>query len=262
MRLLSIVLALVCASCAKPHGVDVRFYSANGYEFSESERGDIQSIADATAMEVRHLLPALPRELSLHVQPATSVIPETGETAYASLPNFIGWMVDPHHAGGAGATAQRELRATLFHELHHLVRYAAVGKPESLMADVVADGLATVFERDAAGASPPWGAYPEDAADWLRELRALPPDADHGYWLTAIHADGRRWIGMRAGAYLVDRAIAASGKSAATLVSTSTKEIVDYVDVRLTFSARGPLGPSPTSNSTLSPSRRSSRPSP
>jgi hypothetical protein len=36
----------------------------------------------------------------------------------------------------------------------------------------------------------------------------------------------------------------------------------DYVEVRRTFSARGPLGPSPTSNSTLSPSRKSAIPSP
>lgn len=35
-----------------------------------------------------------------------------------------------------------------------------------------------------------------------------------------------------------------------------------YVEVRRTFSARGPLGPSLTSNSTLSPSRRLSNPSP
>ena len=34
------------------------------------------------------------------------------------------------------------------------------------------------------------------------------------------------------------------------------------VDVRRTFSARGPFGPSPTSNSTESPSRRSLIPSP
>jgi len=36
----------------------------------------------------------------------------------------------------------------------------------------------------------------------------------------------------------------------------------DYVEVRRTFSARGPLGPCATSNSTLSPSRRSAIPSP
>ncbi len=207
--------------------MDIRFYSSKDYNFSDAERGDIQTIADATAIEVRRFLPALPRDLALRVQPSASVIPETGETGYATLPNSMGWLVDPHHAGGVSATIQRELRASLFHELHHLVRDATAGKPESLMDDVVSEGMATVFERDAAGASPPWGVYTQDAANWVRELSALPPDADHGYWLTAIHADGRRWIGIRAGAYLVDRAVRASGKSAAALVSASTQEIVE-----------------------------------
>lgn len=223
----STLLVIICASCAKPAAVDVRFYSSGDYKFSDAERGDIQTIADATSVEVRRFLPALPRDLALRVQPSASAIPETGETGYATLPNSIGWLVDPHHAGGVGATIQRELRVALFRELHQLVRYTAVGKPESLMDDVVTEGMATVFERDAAGASPPWGAYTQDAADWVTELSALPPDADHGYWLTAIHADGRRWIGIRAGAYLVDRAVRASGKSAAALVSASTQDIVE-----------------------------------
>jgi len=132
----SILLVVACASCAKPAGVDVRFYSSKDYNFSDAERGDIQAIADATAIEVRRLLPALPRDLALRAQPSASVIPETGETGYATLPNSIGW-------------------------------------------------------------------------------------------LTAIHADGRRWIGIRAGAYLVDRAVKASGKSAAALVSASTQDIVE-----------------------------------
>src|SRR4051812_42819306 len=46
-------------------------------------------------------------------------------------------------------------------------------------------------------------------------------------WLTKVHQDGRRWIGMRAGAYLVDRATKAAGKSAADLVSASTTDVMD-----------------------------------
>jgi hypothetical protein len=69
--------------------------------------------------------------------------------------------------------------------------------------------------------------YPENVADWVNELMALPPGAGTSYWVRARHPDGRRWIGMRAGTYLVDRAMKATGKSAADLVSTSTEEVVD-----------------------------------
>jgi uncharacterized protein YjaZ len=158
--------------------------------------------------------------------PSTHVVAETGEDGYSIQPNSVGWLVDPHHPGGVAATVKRELRGTLFHELHHLLRYAVVGTPTTLMDNVIAEGMATVFERDGAGASPPWGKYPANVADWVTELRALPPDADQSYWLAKRHDDGRQWIGMRAGAYLVDRAMRASGESFAQLVSTPTGDVI------------------------------------
>src|SRR6187401_2478307 len=52
------------------------------------------------------------------------------------------------------------------------------------------------------------------------------------------------------------------GRAARSIAQPRDHLLFLYVDVRRTFSARGPFGPWPTSNSTLSPSRRSSRPSP
>jgi hypothetical protein len=220
------LLAVVWIPSCRNHDVAVEFYSANGYQFSQSERQAIETVANATSTEVRRFLPALPHHLVLRVQPAARVIPETGETGYAVLPNSVGWMVDPNHFGGASATIQRELRATLFHEFHHLVRYAALGEPESLLGEVIGEGMATVFERDAAGTSPPWGMYPKDVMNWVTELSALPPNADRSYWMTKSHADGRRWVGMRAGTYLVDQAMRASGRSSAQLVSTPDDAVI------------------------------------
>lgn len=40
------------------------------------------------------------------------------------------------------------------------------------------------------------------------------------------HPDGRRWIGYRAGVYIVDQAQRKSGLSAAKLVNSSTYEIL------------------------------------
>ena len=52
------------------------------------------------------------------------------------------------------------------------------------------------------------------------------------------HPDGRRWIGYRAGTYIADRAIAASGLSAAQLVLVPTDEILEMagVDMRKSMS--------------------------
>jgi uncharacterized protein YjaZ len=96
---------------------------------------------------------------------------------------------------------------------------------ESLMDRVISEGMATAFERDFAGATYPWGQYPDDVAAWVTELMALPKDAPRDHWMSR-HPDGRRWIGYKAGTYLVDRAIKASGKSAAELVSASTEDVI------------------------------------
>ena len=224
-RWLTVLVVVACAGCAK-HNVTVLFFSANGYSFSDQERMAIQDVADSSVSDIRHLLPMLPRDLMLRVQPGSHVVAETGENGYSTQPNSIGWLVDPRHPGGVAATVHRELRGTLFHEFHHLVRYAAVGTPRSLMDDVIAEGMATAFERDGAGTSPQWGQYPADVAGWVTELLSLPPDADASYWLDTRHADGRRWIGMRAGTYLVDRAMRASGQSFAQLVSTPTETVI------------------------------------
>ena len=69
--------------------------------------------------------------------------------------------------------------------------------------------------------------YP--VADWVTELLALPPGEQHP-WMVR-HPDGRRWIGIKAGTYLVVRAIQASGKSVVDLVSTPTDEIIEMAHV-------------------------------
>ena len=96
------------------------------------------------------------------------------------------------------------------------------------MDRVIGEGMANVFERDFGGASHPWMDYPDNVADWVKELMAQPPTqptAERQGWMTR-HPDGRRWIGHRAGTYLVDLAIRSSGQSAAGLVSTSTADVI------------------------------------
>jgi hypothetical protein len=98
------------------------------------------------------------------------------------------------------------------------------------MDGVVSEGLATAFERDAAGRRPRWGEYSQEAAGWVAELLRLPLTAPYNEWMF-LHPDGRRWIGYRAGTYIADRAIAASGLSAAQLVLVPTDEILKMAGI-------------------------------
>jgi uncharacterized protein YjaZ len=116
------------------------------------------------------------------------------------------------------------LRPTLFHELHHLVRTAAVGG-RRLKDHVIREGLGTAFERDFGGVSPPWGQYPPEVSLWAKEVLAQPDDAPVAQWLFH-HPDGRRWIGLRVGTHLVDCAMKSSGKTSADLVRVPTDALL------------------------------------
>lgn len=99
------------------------------------------------------------------------------------------------------------------------------------MDRVVTEGLATAFERDFGHADPPWGEAGPEMMEWTHELLLQPATASQDDWMSR-HPDGRRWIGMRAGTFIVDRAMRAYGRSAESLVSASTDEVLWLAEVR------------------------------
>ena len=236
MVVVAAVFMTVTMSCGTAErGVSVNF-DDSVHAFTDAERKVIANIADSTFDEVRALLPALAKSVTLDVASGTQVIPETGELGAATAPGRIAWIVDAGRPGGVEAIAKMWLRATLFHEMHHVARgYVMNGgaPPRSFMDGVVSEGLATAFQRDAAGADVPWATYPDEVELWVDELRSLPLHAPYPDWMFQ-HPDGRRWIGYRAGTYIADRAIAASGRSAADLVGTPAAEILALAGVDVT----------------------------
>lgn len=209
--------------------IELRFVDTESHAFTDEERGVIRNVSVSALEEIASHLPDVPPRIELVIQAGDAVIPETGDGGIALAPGQIGWTVDPNRPGGVVAIARASLRPTLFHEVHHLVRGWTVqdGTAGSRMIDAaVSEGMATAFERDAAGAEPPWGAYvAEDVDGWVDELLAVSGLESYATWMFQ-HPDGRRWIGYRAGTYLADRAIAACSCSAADLVSTPTDEIL------------------------------------
>lgn len=129
----------------------VEFVDSEAHVFTEEERRVLLGIAeDAVAAQ----LAGTPDEIVLVVQAGAQVIPETGEGGTALAPRRIGWTVDPRRPAGVLAIARIRLRSTLFHEVHHLVRGWTIegGTAGGWLIDAAAsEGLATAFERDAAG---------------------------------------------------------------------------------------------------------------
>jgi uncharacterized protein YjaZ len=209
------------------------FAHTKAYLFGEDVRLAVQEVCQATEPALQELLPALPPRVELLMVTGTRVIPETGETGNAVTPRLIVWTIDPNRPEGVASIVRSRLRHTLFHEFHHLVRgWVSYGgePPESFMHGVVCEGLATAFERDAAGSNPPWGQYPQDVESWVTELLSLPSSPSYKEWMLQ-HPDGRRWIGYRAGTFIADRAIQSSGLSAAKLAQVPTDDILRIAGV-------------------------------
>lgn len=226
---------LLFAAPSNSLAVQVNFRTTTeNVSFSRQQRQAIKTIANATEAEVRKLLPSLPPGITLEIRTGQQVIAETGETGAAVSAGHVRWTIDPGRPEGVMAIVKNHLRSTLFHEFHHLARgWVMSGSAErtSFMDGVISEGMATAFQRDFAGAEMPWGTYPDDVESWVEELSALPIDAAYGQWMF-LHKDGRRWIGYRAGTYLVDQAMKVSGKSSAELVLTPTHEIIRLATTR------------------------------
>lgn len=170
------------------------FVDKDGHVFSADERAAVREICDATEPEVRAYLPTLTSTVELSVQTGTRFIPETGDVGAAAAPGRVVWTVDPDRPGGVEALARSRLRYTLFHELHHLVRGWVMRGGE-------------------------------------RPTTFMHVSAPYWQWMFQ-HPDGRRWIGYRAGTYIADKAIRASGCSAAELAETPTDEFLRLAGVR------------------------------
>jgi hypothetical protein len=201
--------------------------------FSDEARRAIHEVCAGADAELHRLLPSLPEEIEVCAQTGTFVIQETGELGSAIAARRVYWTVDPSRPGGVAATALAQLRYTLFHEFHHLARgWFRMGREHRarFIEGAICEGLASAFERDAAGRDAPWAKYPPDVNDWVGEIARLPRSANYRHWMFQ-HPDGRRWIGYRAGTFIADRAIAATGRSAAELATASADDILRYAGV-------------------------------
>jgi hypothetical protein len=214
MSMRHVLVFVLAASCAK-HDVDIEL-PHEGRALTKGERAEVQRVADDAFRDVRAQLEGLPPRLTLIVRWGKDVIPETGENGTASYPGNVMWTLDPDR--DALLTIRSQLRATLFHELHHLARASRV-ETKTLVDRAVTEGLATAFERDQAHVDPPWGKPPDDAS-WERDVLSQPDDAK--VTRTA----------MRVGTAWVDRATHATNKTPATLVFASTDEILRAAKVR------------------------------
>lgn len=221
---IALFLALVTQSAA---AVELEFAESVGSSISDAQRLAIQEKAASIEDAVRMALPSLPTDIVVEVRGELQPYSRTGASGAALGPNRIAWVVDTSRPEGVGVIAEQTLRPIMFHELHHLARGCTQGGPpfRSFIDGAICEGMATAFARDFASAEQPWAIYPPEIERWYEEVKDLPAAATTGEWMF-FHSDGRAWVGYKVGTFLVDRAIEASGQSAADLVDVPSEEVV------------------------------------
>ncbi len=137
------------------------------------------------------------------------VIPEVGIGGFAQDGHTVFVALDPDHDKFEQALA-REMFATLAHELHHLARYRAGVRGNTLFDALVSEGLADHFSLEATGAqaAPPWAAALTREQTAAMAVRAREeydnPRYNHRAWFFGSDELGiPRWSGYSLGFGLV-----------------------------------------------------------
>ena len=214
--------------------LSIVFEDGEATGFSDDEKQLITTLISDAEEEVRALLPTLPDVIEVTAMVIDRNVDIVGGvTGRANAPGKVQVELSSIFPGGISAAAKSALSSTIFHEFHHLDRgWTIQGNKFGAGIPIAAvnEGLASVFAEEYTGVYFEVAySYPEDAADWLQEILALPVNADYSTWMMGEHPDGRNSIGYRVGRYIVHQATANSGKNILELSSLAPKEILGLV---------------------------------
>ncbi len=196
------------------------------YQNEHTEKPIEESISGSYD-EVRKLLPGLPEMVKIYFGDY-GILPESGVGGYAYSSDIITVSLDPDYKD-----KQKQLnniRPMIFHEAFHLYQnYTGDGPQYSAIEGAIYEGMATIFEREHAGTSQPYGDYkhlPEaKLRQWSQKLYKFSAEefADEKIYRAwkFYHPELReRWIVYKVGTWITDQVLA---KHKLTILDLSTK---------------------------------------
>ena len=199
-----------------------------------AEKSLIQQVIRSQAKEVATILENIPDSVIIKVQiidrDLQTVDGVTGWTSEHDPVGKIAVLISDVYPGGILQATKDGMKTLIFHEFHHLSRGWSIHQNEYVQGidnAIINEGLAVVFAEEYTGVRHEVNAYPKEAREWVEEILELPKDADYSHWVSGEHPDGRKFIGYRAGNYVVRKAMKESGKSVLEISELSPAEIFE-----------------------------------
>ncbi|GLR69634.1 DUF2268 domain-containing putative Zn-dependent protease [Agaribacter marinus] len=206
------------------------FVPSETADFTAEQENRIKKITVKVIAKVQKSFPSLSNKINFNfLMEDRDLTIVNGVAGRADRANSIEINISSIYAGGVDKAIDDSLKRTLFHELHHIARgWLVLETKFGYGIDIAAinEGLAEVYSELEAGHSNANYTGNPDFDAWTKEILALPVQAHSEYaqWMFQ-HSDGRQAIGYRTGAWIVKKAMAASGKDIEELTQMSVKDI-------------------------------------
>ena len=211
-------------------GPQLIFVPNEAADFTVEQQSRIETITKKVITQVQESFPTLSNNITFnYVMVDRDLTFVGGVSGRADRVNSIEIIFSSTYPGGVDKATDDSLKVTLFHELHHIIRGWLVLENKfghGIDIATINEGLADVYSELEAGH--PHATYTDspDFDAWTKEILALPVAAhgQYGEWMFQ-HPDGRQAIGYRTGAWIVKKAMAASGNGIIELTQMSVNDI-------------------------------------
>jgi len=189
----------------------------------------LDNLKDLITKSLESVIPIVEKDLNanqidiIFISAPGLVIPEYGIGGSSPGPNHINVSFDPK----SNKITQKGLDETLFHEIHHCMRWRNPGYGETLGEAMISEGLACLYEEQKTGNVPIYAQVSlDDKQIELANKIANSKTYSHSNWFFGS-GDIVRWFGYTYGYDACKNYSIKTSKTAAELVNVSAKDILD-----------------------------------